>query len=795
MTSSSEPLQVVALISGGKDSMFSMLHCLANGHNVVALGNLYPQTKGHEDVEEDGDEWDQDTNSLMYQTAGHHLIPLFAQALDLPLYRQEIVGDANDTSKTYQGSSVRVTESEEESNSGARQGQDETEALRTLLSEVMTAHPEINAVCSGAILSSYQRTRIESVAVRLGLTPLAYLWQYPILPPAVPSSLLEDMRAVGLDARIIKVASGGLEEDLLWKNLLEYPITRKVEKAMARFGGSVLGEGGEYETMVLNGPDPIWKKRMEIKLTDMQSSRESDGTAWLTFKRGCGNHVPSQCGDVKHSLNEVRIPELWDKQSRLLLEKSRATKMSETQNFDSTDKQQHDELRSEAVALLTGDHSAISHLSEPFNTHNSNTELETVFIKRQGITNGILNLTGSASGSSENATRQMTDISRKLLDALEEISYPTTSIVFTTIMLQSMSDFAAVNTVYARLFTKPNPPARVTIAAPLPTNVKVVVSIILDNGALRDALHVQSRSYWAPANIGPYSQAVSVHLHENQEDRLVYVAGQIPLVPSTMKVLPNANIAHEESEIGGFLERSLLSLQHVWRIGQEMRVSWWAGAIAFVTELSNAQDKADAAWAHWQSVHQVSLWEEQNEEDESFDIWDSKYGAQSILISGVEDRSLPDFSKMSNLAGNTTASTVIPGFFAVQAEALPRNCDIEWQGLGLVCRRFEGIEEAVKGAWITTCSILSAGRSISYVEIPLGQGSSSSLRQSLVDVLDWADRRSLRDCHPICTVYTPYTPAVSDLAVQIVPCHNVWGRHARALLAAVTVDCVIERQE
>jgi len=30
---------------------------------------------------------------------------------------------------------------------------------------------------------------------------------------------------------------------------------------------------------------------------------------------------------------------------------------------------------------------------------------------------------------------------------------------------------------------------------------------------VRKSLHVQSLSYWAPANIGPYSQAINVHLH------------------------------------------------------------------------------------------------------------------------------------------------------------------------------------------------------------------------------------------------------------------------------------------
>lgn len=32
--------------SGGKDSCFNLLHCVAEGHHVVALGNLRPLDKG-----------------------------------------------------------------------------------------------------------------------------------------------------------------------------------------------------------------------------------------------------------------------------------------------------------------------------------------------------------------------------------------------------------------------------------------------------------------------------------------------------------------------------------------------------------------------------------------------------------------------------------------------------------------------------------------------------------------------------------------------------------------------------
>src|SRR5437762_3271224 len=89
-------LNVVALVSGGKDSLYSIIHCIQNGHTVVALANLYPlsvtkadgsaRVAGYGDGDGDGD----DLNSFMYQTVGHSVIPLYASALNLPLYRRAI---------------------------------------------------------------------------------------------------------------------------------------------------------------------------------------------------------------------------------------------------------------------------------------------------------------------------------------------------------------------------------------------------------------------------------------------------------------------------------------------------------------------------------------------------------------------------------------------------------------------------------------------------------------------------------------------------------------------------------
>ena len=57
----------------------------------------------------------------------------------------------------------------------------------------------VTAVSVGAILSDYQRVRVEHVCSRLGLTVLAFLWQRD------QSELLSEMISAGLEAVLVKV--------------------------------------------------------------------------------------------------------------------------------------------------------------------------------------------------------------------------------------------------------------------------------------------------------------------------------------------------------------------------------------------------------------------------------------------------------------------------------------------------------------------------------------------------------------------------------------------------------------
>lgn len=91
-------MKIAALLSGGKDSIFSFMHCKGLGHEIIALGNLFPPVSVSDagssalnsptESSNDGDK--DEVDSWMFQSIGHDLIAGIAKCLDLPLYRQRL---------------------------------------------------------------------------------------------------------------------------------------------------------------------------------------------------------------------------------------------------------------------------------------------------------------------------------------------------------------------------------------------------------------------------------------------------------------------------------------------------------------------------------------------------------------------------------------------------------------------------------------------------------------------------------------------------------------------------------
>ena len=82
---------------------------------------------------------------MMFQTVGHEGMRLYAQAMELPLYRATTSGKALFVSMDYEVCSG-----------------DEVEDMFQLLGKVKE-EMEVEGVSVGAVLSDYQRIRVENV--------------------------------------------------------------------------------------------------------------------------------------------------------------------------------------------------------------------------------------------------------------------------------------------------------------------------------------------------------------------------------------------------------------------------------------------------------------------------------------------------------------------------------------------------------------------------------------------------------------------------------------------------------
>lgn len=128
----------VALLSGGKDSVYTAVYLQQHGVSIDCLLHLEPT----EPVESDN-------NSYMFQTALHEAIPYLAEAMGIPLVNVTFKSNSSICiDKEY-----TVTEN------------DEIERLYEGVQEVLKQFPQIDSICCGAIASHYQANRLDNVYV------------------------------------------------------------------------------------------------------------------------------------------------------------------------------------------------------------------------------------------------------------------------------------------------------------------------------------------------------------------------------------------------------------------------------------------------------------------------------------------------------------------------------------------------------------------------------------------------------------------------------------------------------
>ncbi|KAK0230964.1 hypothetical protein IW262DRAFT_1453888 [Armillaria fumosa] len=489
-------MKYVALLSGGKDSCFNLLHCAKNGHELVAAASLGPEP-GKEELD-----------SYLYQTVGQDAIELVARALDVPLYRRVIRGSAVEQGAEYGGRSSK----------GGVHG-DETEDLYELLASVKSHHPDITGVSVGAILSNYQRVRVEHVCRRLSLFVLCYLWQRP------QDELLSEMIDAKMNAVLVKVAGIGLTKEHLGKSLGEMkPLLFKLND---KYGSHICGEGGEYESLTLDCP--LFKSRISLLDTEVVIHSDNDfaTVAYLRVKNAI--LLSKDPTTLNVFVPPLLISPIYDNISNAITSK---------------------ELTSSS--LLPSDTPVDFKSQCEFAMSSTRVGLWTTVSNVQSLKQETITI-----------EEEVTECFNLLRDQLARHSLQLHQCTNINIFVSSMDHFTRINGVYATFFGT-SPPARACVAVdlPHPRRVKIDCIAFADKSlADRQALHVQSLSYWAPANIGPYSQAII-------SDERVFISGQIGLIPPSLSMPSPPSLALETA----------LSIQHVDRIVTALKEnSSWVG--------------------------------------------------------------------------------------------------------------------------------------------------------------------------------------------------------------------------
>ena len=221
--------KVGVLYSGGKDSNLSLWLAQKDGKEISCLISLIPDNK----------------DSYMFQTPEINFLKLQAFALDIPIL-------------------ITKTKGEKE------------KELADLKKAIVFAKAKfgLTGIVAGALYSNYQKDRIEKICKELDLKLIAPLWHMKE----------EDEIKLLLDSNfkfvICKIAAFGFSEEMLGK-IIDKKGLEELKRLNKKYKANIAGEGGEYETLVIDSP--MFKRSISI----LQSKKvmQNEFTGHLIIKK------------------------------------------------------------------------------------------------------------------------------------------------------------------------------------------------------------------------------------------------------------------------------------------------------------------------------------------------------------------------------------------------------------------------------------------------------------------------------------------------------------------------------
>ncbi len=203
-------MRVACLFSGGKDSTYAAYVAMQRGWDVASLVTIKPD----------------DPESMLFHVPNLDMTALQAEAMGLPLVEQR-----------------------------AEYGEEgELDALKQAFDRL-----DVDGVVVGAIESDYQHSRVNRIAHERGLRVFAPLWRRD------PRRLIDEYLRAGLLVVFSSVSAEGLDASWLGRSwdtvvitdLLRLHATKRIHPC---------GEGGEFETLVLDAP--FFRNRIVVDVAE-----------------------------------------------------------------------------------------------------------------------------------------------------------------------------------------------------------------------------------------------------------------------------------------------------------------------------------------------------------------------------------------------------------------------------------------------------------------------------------------------------------------------------------------------
>ncbi len=214
-------MKCAVLFSGGKDSCYAAWLAKEQGHELTCLISIFSENK----------------ESYMFHTPSIEKTKQQAEVMELPLL-------------------ITKTKGEKE---------EELIDLEKAIAEAKEKY-EIDCIVTGALQSVYQASRIQKICDKLELKCLNPLWQKD------ESEYLKELIRDNFKIAIVGVFAYPLDESWLGREINEQFI-EDVEPLKEKYKIHVAGEGGEFETFVLNCP--LFKKSLKIKDSKISGEKNS----------------------------------------------------------------------------------------------------------------------------------------------------------------------------------------------------------------------------------------------------------------------------------------------------------------------------------------------------------------------------------------------------------------------------------------------------------------------------------------------------------------------------------------